>query len=103
LFEKTKLLWKKYDYCLPKYTNQPYNRFLKELITGLKINKRVTTHVGRKTFTMLKLNYESYSMEAVSKMVGHASVKTTEMYYAQVNLVLISKELDKLGINLQTV
>jgi len=91
-------IWTKYNYQLPVMQNQPYNRFLKEIAMLLGINKRLTSHVGRKTFSMLKLNYEGYSIESVSKMSGHASVKVTETYYAKVRLNLISKELDRLGV-----
>lgn len=95
LFGKTKTLWQKYNYKFERISNQKYNEYLKEIATDLGITKKLTTHVGRKTFAMIKLNYENYSLEAVSKMVGHATVKTTETYYAQVTLNLISRELDK--------
>lgn len=90
-------IWKKYDYELPRMENQVYNRFLKEIASILEINKRITSHVGRKTFTMNKLNHEGYSMEATSKMAGHSSVKTTETHYAKVNLHLIKMETIRLN------
>lgn len=95
LFENTRRIWQKYNYQFGKISNQKYNEYLKEIAFELGIKKTLTTHVGRKTFAMIKLNYESYSIEAVSKMMGHATVKTSEMYYAQVTLNLISRELDK--------
>lgn len=79
-------------------SNQKYNQSLKIIGIDLKLNKDITSHIGRKTFAMTKLNYESYSIEAVSKILGHKSIKTTESYYAQVEIDLISRELDKLGI-----
>jgi len=96
-YKTTADLWSKYDYQFKKVCNQRYNAALKLIAKEVGITKRITSHIGRKTFTMIKLNYESYSMEAVSKMVGHASVKTTESFYAQVKLNLISNELNKVG------
>jgi integrase/recombinase XerD len=97
-FENISAIWSKYNYQLPIMTNQVYNRSLKELALICGIEKRITSHVGRKTYGMIKLNYEGYGIESVSKMLGHSAIKTTETFYAQVNLNLISKELTKLGI-----
>ncbi len=95
--EKIDKLWKKYEYKLPHFENQTYNRFLKEVALILEVNKLLTTHIGRKTFTMNKLNHDGYSMEATSKMAGHSSVKTTETHYAKVNLSLIKMETIRLN------
>ncbi len=97
---KIDMLWKKYNYSMPQMENQPYNRFLKEIANILELNKRITSHVGRKTFTMNKLNHEGYSMEATSKMAGHSSVKTTETHYAKVNLSLIKMETMRLNLTI---
>lgn len=92
--EAKKLLYEKVGVL----SNCKYNLALKDVFKDLEINKVITSHVGRKTYAMTKLNIEGYSIEAVSKMAGHKSVKTTETYYAQVNIDLISRELDRLGV-----
>ncbi len=51
---KAENIWSKYNYKLPVMQNQPYNRFLKEVAAICGINKALTSHVGRKTFTMHK-------------------------------------------------
>lgn len=84
-------------YNLRLLCNAVYNRYLKEIAVDLGIDKHITTHTGRKTYAMIKLNFEGYSLEGVSKMIGHKSVSTTEQYYAQVEIELISRELDRLG------
>lgn len=96
--DNIKLLLKKHDFNLKILSNVNYNATLKHIATDLKIDKHLTTHVGRKTCAMLSLNHKGYSIEAVSKMLGHKSIKTTENHYAQVNINLISRELDRLGI-----
>jgi integrase/recombinase XerD len=97
-FNKTRELWEKYGYQLPKISNSTYNRIIKEVIAVVGIDKRVSTHTARKTFAMIKLNNEGYSIAAVSKMLGHKSIRTTEAHYAVVSLDLISRELDEHGI-----
>lgn len=68
---------------LPKISNQKYNRYLKELaqVSGLELH--LTSHVGRKTFGMVMLN-KGISIEAVSRMLGHRYITTTQRHYAQV-------------------
>lgn len=78
--------------------NQKYNQALKTIFEDLEIDKKITSHVGRKTFAMIRLNYEGYGIEPLSKMLGHRYVKTTEMYYAQVEFESIVRELDRLGV-----
>jgi integrase len=68
---------------LPRISNQKYNRYLKELaqVSGLELH--LTSHVGRKTFGMVMLN-KGISIEAVSRMLGHRYITTTQRHYAQV-------------------
>ncbi|MFN8317133.1 MAG: tyrosine-type recombinase/integrase [Chitinophagales bacterium] len=91
--EMADFLFKKHDYNMRLLSNPKYNKALKDVAIDAGIDKHLTTHVGRKTYAMTMLNHNQYSIEAVSKMLGHKSVKTTETYYAQVNIQLIHKEL----------
>lgn len=97
-FEKTKLLWEKYNCKFKKISGDKYRGYLKKISKELGITKNVTSHTGRKTCAMIKLNYEGYGIGPVSKILGHASIKTTETFYAKTELTLVSKELDRLGI-----
>lgn len=85
----------KYNGVLPKITNQKYNQYLKVLQAAVGVQTKLTSHVGRKTFGMLMLNHFGYSMEDVSRMLGHATVKMTERVYARVTLerVLMPKNV----------
>lgn len=71
----------KYEYNLPKISNQKYNDYLKLLIShpGISINKKVTSHVARHTFATYLLN-KGIPIETVSKTLGHASIKQTQLY-----------------------
>jgi len=84
----------KYDYNLPKYENQVYNRILKEIAASLGINKRLTTHSGRKTFATL-MDQDGWSIESISRMLGHTSVRTTETYYIGRTFTRIENEMKK--------
>ncbi len=68
---------------LPNITNQKYNAYLKEVGEILGFSVKLTTHIGRKTFGTIALN-DGYSIESVSKMLGHTNIKTTQGHYAVV-------------------
>lgn len=82
----------KYDHKLPKYCNEVYNRLLKEIAALVGINKRITTHCGRKTFATLQ-DSKGWTRESIALMLGHKSVKTTEMYYIGNSFSRIENEL----------
>lgn len=84
-----------YDYKMQLLSNPGYNKVLKLIATDLKIPHELKCKDGRVIFMMNKLNNEGYSMEATSKMGGHKSVRTTEAYYAQVDINLIHNEYQK--------
>lgn len=87
----------KYQYNIKLLSNAKFNQYIKIVVKELGINSNFTTKDGRKIFFMNKLNNEGFQMEATSRMGGHKSIQTTEKYYAQVNINLISNELDRLG------
>lgn len=70
-------LW--YGYTFPRISNQKYNDYLKILAAGAGIKKNITTHTARHTFATLIIN-KGASLEAVSKALGHASLKQTQHY-----------------------
>ncbi len=64
----------------PVLSNQKLNAYLKEIADLCGINKKMTTHMARHTFaTTVTLN-NGIPIESVSKMLGHSSVKMTEIY-----------------------
>ncbi|MDR1339014.1 MAG: site-specific integrase [Prevotellaceae bacterium] len=69
----------KYDYQLPKITNQKYNDYLKLLGTGAGLRKNLTTHTARHTFATYLLN-KDIPIETVSKAMGHSNIKMTQHY-----------------------
>lgn len=76
-----KKIAEKYNYNFPKISNQKYNDYLKLLVDhpDVNINKKVTSHTARHTFATYLLN-KGIPIETVSKTLGHASIKQTQLY-----------------------
>lgn len=88
----------KYSGRLPYYQNIVYNRILKEIAKETGIKKRLTTHIGRKTFATLK-DCVGWSKESIALMLGHKSIKTTESYYIGKNFDRLEKELFRFTVS----
>lgn len=97
LFAKAAAILKKYSNKLPLITNQKYNAYLKEIADVVGFEKNLTTHTARKTFGMVKLN-EGFSIESVSRMMGHKTVRITQTTYAQVTTTRIESEQARLHV-----
>ncbi|MDR1454662.1 MAG: site-specific integrase [Tannerella sp.] len=69
----------KYDYTLPKLSNQKYNDYLKLLGAGAGLDKSLTSHVARHTFATYLINRD-IPIESVSKALGHSSIRQTQHY-----------------------
>lgn len=68
------------DSVLPVLSNQKMNSYLKEIGDLCRINKQITFHLARhKLATMVTLT-NGVPIESVSKMLGHSSIKTTQIY-----------------------
>lgn len=65
---------------LPTISNQKYNDYLREIATICKISKPLSAHIGRHTFATTVTLANGVPIETVSKMLGHTSLKTTQIY-----------------------
>jgi len=68
------------EVLLPVLSNQKSNAYLKEIADLCGINKNLTTHLARHTFATTVTLTNGVSLESVSKMLGHKSIKTTQHY-----------------------
>jgi site-specific recombinase XerD len=90
------------DTLLPVMSNQKMNAYLKEIADLCKINKPLTFHIARHTFaTTVTLN-NGVPIESVAKMMGHTSIKTTQIY-AKVMDHKISSDMQQLKEKLTVV
>ena len=80
----------------PKISNQKYNSYLKEIAAIVGIDKRMTTHMARRTFASTVLLYNNVPMEIVSELLGHSSLKITQDSYGKVVQRKVSMEMKRL-------
>ena len=78
---------KRHDYVGKK--TSLINKNLKSIATKAKISKKITFHVARHTFATIALK-KGIRIEYVSKLLGHANLKETQIYAK-----IINEELDK--------
>ena len=64
----------------PTISNQKLNSYLKEIADVCEIDKNLTFHVARHTFATTVTLTNGVPIESVSKMLGHADLKTTQIY-----------------------
>lgn len=92
--EKAKHILNKYNGSLPVVSNQTYNRSIKKIAKDIGIKKRLTTHIGRKTFATLK-RHQGYSIPAISDMLGNTE-EVTRKHYVSPGKELIINEMIRL-------
>lgn len=85
----------KYNYNMPKYSNQQFNNRLKEVVKAAGIEKPVSSHWGRHTAAMMFLN-NGIRIETVAKILGHSSTKITEQVYASILKKTVAEEMKSL-------
>lgn len=67
------------DFIFPKFSDQLYNRELKEIANRAKIDFKLTSHIGRKTFATY-LPTTGISTFTIKRLLQHSNLKTTEKY-----------------------
>lgn len=80
---------------LPVLTNQKMNAYLKEIADLSGIKKHLTTHLARHTFATTVTLSNGVSIESVSKMLGHKSLRTTQ-HYAKILNRKVSEDMQLL-------
>ena len=79
-----------YSYC-----NQKMNAYLKEIADLCGIQKKLTTHVARRTMASTVLLGNGVPIETISKILGHLKISTTQIY-SKVGDKLLSQEMIQL-------
>jgi len=64
----------------PVISNQRMNGYLKEIADICGITKTLTFHIARHTFATTVTLSNGVPIESVSKMLGHTSIRTTQIY-----------------------
>jgi integrase/recombinase XerD len=101
LLDKAKIILDKYNKneitLFPKISNQKYNSYLKEIGGILGIDKRLTSHMARRTFASTVLLYNDVPMEIVSELLGHSSMKITQDSYAKIVQKKVSNAINAIN------
>ena len=71
---------KMYDYKLPILSQQKYNVYLKALGQACGLTQKISSHMARHTFATTVTLANGVPLHILQKMLGHTSVKTTQIY-----------------------
>ncbi len=71
--------------CLPFYSNQKMNSYLKEIADLCSIDKKLTTHVARYTFATTIMASNGVPSKTLAKMMGHTNTQMTDQYAQMVD------------------
>lgn len=77
-------------FILPQISNQKLNTYLSQIAELVGIEKNLTHHTARHTFATTITLSNGVPIEAVSAMLGHRSIKTTQIYSKMTNNYLKS-------------
>jgi site-specific recombinase XerD len=69
-----------YGTLFPVISNQKMNAYLKEIADLCNINKTITFHIARHTFATTVTLSNGVPIESVSKMLGHTTIRSTQVY-----------------------
>ena len=69
------------------------NPALKEMMEVLQINKRITFYTARHSFATF-LKFENTPIDAISEMLGHTDIRTTQVYLNKLPNMILDKIID---------
>lgn len=83
---------------LPMLTKESMNRHLKKMSVMCGINRPISFHQRRHSFATLICLSNGVPIETISKMMGHYSIRTTQIY-AEITNHKVSRDLETLSEN----
>lgn len=89
---------KKYNYQLPKISNQKLNAYLKEIQDICNIRTNLHSHLARHQYCTTLLN-AGIRLETVSRAAGHKNTKITQAFYAKMYNNTVVNEIGKVLVN----
>ena len=88
----TQKILERNNYKMEITSNQKYNQFLKGIGLALGCPFPLTTHIARHTFACTVALGQGISKEVLQIMMGHTSIKTTEIY-AKLPMQFVSQNI----------
>ena len=89
------------DFVFPMPSNGTCNDHLKKIAAACGINKEVTFHLSRHSFATTVYLCNGGTIEALSKILGHKHISTTQIY-AVVTNKMVSSDFRAISGNLAT-
>lgn len=86
----------------PVISNQRMNGYLKEIADICNIKKNFTFHLARHTFATTVTLSNGVPIESVSEMLGHTTIRTTQIY-AKVVEQKLSEDMHNLKLKMATI
>lgn len=85
-------------YILPRLSHQKLNAYLKVIADMAGIKKQLSHHVARHTAATTIFLQNGISLETTGKLLGHRSIKSTQIYAKVTNVMLkaAAQKLNKL-------
>lgn len=83
LFDKALKILEDFEYSFPKLYQHKYNPNIRSCAYRARIDKYLHSHIARNTCGAFLLNM-GVTLQVVSRVLGHKSIKTTERYYAKI-------------------
>lgn len=96
IFKKYSLTGECRDFQWRVMSNQKLNSGLKEIARKAGIKKPLFMHLGRHTFATTVTLSHGVPLETVSKMLGHSSIKHTQLY-AKIVASKVKGDMDKIA------
>lgn len=96
ILPQARQILEQYGYQVPRMSDAAYRRMLTCMMETLGITKKISTHNGRHTFATTVMLGHGVPIEMLSKMLGHKSIKTTQIY-ARVQQPMIQEQADRLS------
>lgn len=103
MLRKAQAIYEKYEverkitgYILPRLSNQKLNAYLKVIADMVGIKKHLSHHVARHTAATTIFLQNGISLETTGKLLGHRSIKSTQIY-AKVTNVMLKSVAEKLN------
>ena len=97
VFKSAREYLDKYNYKVPIVAQGNRNLYLKAIGDFAEIERiKLTTHVARRSFATILLNFEKVPLYAVSNLLGHADMSITIRHYAAIIPKSVLKEVEHL-------
>jgi integrase/recombinase XerD len=98
IYDKYEEERKKTGFVLPRLSHQKLNVFLKTIATLVGIKKPLSHHVARHTAATTIFMQNGISLETTGKLLGHRSIRSTQIYAKVTNMMLkeAAKKLNKI-------